>query len=360
MLVISAIYFLIAAPVPPESYLKTAREDLAAARDAHADRYAALQFSQATALYDSAMYLWQTENRRFILFRNYSAVKWMAGKSADLSVQAMENAMHNARNALHQTGENFDSLQEKVKRISVLYGGLPLSNQFRSHFNQATLLLEEIRIARSRREFHKAGEILERAEKALTAAEDIAAARMKSYFSEYARWESLYKQAISVSAANHSPLIVVDKLAGKLMFYKDGKLRHSFDAEFGPNWLGDKNHQGDQATPEGSYRVVKKKERRQTIYYKALLLNYPNSEDLQRYRNSVSNGKIPRHVDVGGLIEIHGHGGQGFNWTNGCVALTDKEMDILYRQVSSDTPVIITGSLVPYDEWQNRVFLNRD
>jgi hypothetical protein len=62
---------------------------------------------------------------------------------------------------------------------------------------------------------------------------------------------------------------------------------------------------------------------------------------------------------VGGLIEVHGHGGQGFNWTNGCVALNDKDMDALYRQVQVNTPVIIVGSLVPFDEWRNNVLTGR-
>jgi lipoprotein-anchoring transpeptidase ErfK/SrfK len=54
---------------------------------------------------------------------------------------------------------------------------------------------------------------------------------------------------------------------------------------------------------------------------------------------------------VGGLIEIHGHGGQGFNWTNGCVALSDRDMDVVYRNASVNTPVIIIGSRIPMDEW---------
>jgi murein L,D-transpeptidase YafK len=104
-----------------------------------------------------------------------------------------------------------------------------------------------------------------------------------------------YDQAVAASLKNRSTLVVVDKLSHELRLYKDGKLRSTFVAEFGPNWIGDKNHQGDQATPEGSYHVVKKKERRQTRYYKALLLNYPNKDDMQRYRNNVKNGVIPSH-----------------------------------------------------------------
>jgi hypothetical protein len=350
----SGIIFYLTIPDAPVSEIREARENLADAREAHADRYAPKQFSQANALYDSAMAVWQLENQKFILFRDYSKVRSYSGESSKISLAAVGQARNNARNARQQTGETFESLKERVKHIAALYGNLPLSDKFRENFNQAKLLLEETRIARSKHEFHKAGELLERAEKALDIAGNMAESRMKSYFEDYPAWKSAYEKALAASAAAHSPLVVVDKLARELKLYKDGKLRQTFTAEFGPNWLGDKNHQGDQATPEGTYLVLTKKERRQTRYYKALLLNYPNKDDMQRYKNNVKNGVIPKNIDVGGLIEIHGHGGQGFNWTNGCVALTDKEMDVLYRQVSVNTPVIIVGSLVSYQEWQDQ------
>ena len=352
---VSGLVYYFALPVEPTPEIRVARERLATARDADAGRYDPEHFREAAAMYDSAMAAWQRENQKFILFRDYDRVKEFALKSGELSLGSTGRATHNARNALHQTGRMYETLQDKVKRVSALYGSLPMSDNYRDNFNKAKLLLEEARIARNKHDFHKAETLLEKADGFLSEASQTGEARMKSYFQDFAAWETLYKKAVSASAAGHSALVVVDKLAGELKLYKDGKVRHTFTAEFGPNWLGDKNHQGDQATPEGSYLVVKKKERRQTRYYKALLLNYPNNDDLQRYRNNVRNGVIPKHIDVGGLIEIHGHGGQGFNWTNGCVAVTDKEMDVVYRMVSVNTPVIIVGSLVSYEEWKKRM-----
>lgn len=348
---VTVLVILFSIPEPPDRYVRSARENLSSARDAHADRYAPKLYKQAGSLYDSAMIIWQSENKKALIFRDYTRVIMLADSASALAVRAAGQAGHNARNVSKQTGLAFSDLQERVRRISSVYGDLPLSDQFRDMLNQAKLLLEEARIARSKHEFHKAEDILGRADKALTTAENIAETRMKSYFEDYPAWEKLYNDALALSRKNNSVLIVVDKLAGELSIYREGKRRSTFRTEFGPNWLGDKNHQGDQATPEGLYHVEKKKERRQTRYYKALLLNYPNPDDLQRYKSNVKKGVIPSGVDVGGLIEIHGHGGQGFNWTNGCVALTDKDMDVVYRQSSVHTPVIIVGSLVPYDEW---------
>jgi L,D-peptidoglycan transpeptidase YkuD (ErfK/YbiS/YcfS/YnhG family) len=54
---------------------------------------------------------------------------------------------------------------------------------------------------------------------------------------------------------------------------------------------------------------------------------------------------------MGGSIEIHGHGGRGFDWTNGCVALKNKDMDIVFNMVSGQTPVIIVGSVEPLEKY---------
>ncbi len=125
----------------------------------------------------------------------------------------------------------------------------------------------------------------------------------------------------------------------------------SFKAEFGPNWLGTKMHKGDGATPEGVYLVVHKKERRKTIYHKALLLNYPNEDDKIRFAKNKKSGKILPGTEIGGLIEIHGEGGKGFDWTNGCVALNNHDMDYLFRSVTDNTPVVIVGSVEPIEKY---------
>lgn len=338
-------------PESPEPEIRYARESLSAARDALADKYVPREYEKAGKLYDSAMVLWRKENEKFFFLRDYKSVSILASESADISLDAVAKATHSARTAHHETAESLENLVSQIKRFEKVYGPLPLSAQTRDQFNQAKMIVEEIRIAREKRDFHKASELLKRADSSFEKSEKAAAAMLKEFFSHFSDWELLIDKSIETSARNNSVLIVVDKMAHELILYRDGKVRSTFKAEFGPRWMGDKNHQGDEATPEGSYKVTKKKERRQTRYYKALLLNYPNQEDMARYRKNVASGRIPRNIDVGGLIEIHGHGGQGFNWTNGCVALSDRDMDVVYRNASVETPVIIIGSRIPMDEW---------
>jgi hypothetical protein len=297
------------------------------------------------------MNVWRAENQKFIFFRDYARASDFAVKAEEYALLARAAALRNARDAHHETAVSLDILTEKIGNFGKLYADLPLSGHIRDGYNRSKLLLEEIRIAREKKNFIQASGILSDALRNIDAAESGAGQEVEAFFKSYADWKTLVDKALRESSGSNSVVIVVDKMARQLMIYRGGHLRSTFPVEFGPNWMGDKRHQGDQSTPEGRYHVVKKKEKRQTRYYKALLLNYPNDEDKARYRSSVASGSIPASVDIGGLIEIHGHGGQGFNWTNGCVALSDHHMDAVYRQASVNTPIIIAGSLVPLDEW---------
>jgi murein L,D-transpeptidase YafK len=98
------------------------------------------------------------------------------------------------------------------------------------------------------------------------------------------------------------------------------------------------------------YKVTKKKKGVQTRYYKALLINYPNEQDVIEFKNSVKKGILSKRAKSGGLIEIHGDGGKGFDWTNGCVALTNSDMDRIYDIASIGMPVNIVGSLTSLNE----------
>jgi murein L,D-transpeptidase YafK len=167
---------------------------------------------------------------------------------------------------------------------------------------------------------------------------------LSDYFSSLSKWRRWAEETLAWSRNNNATVIIVDKFAHKCYVYHDGKLKKEFDAELGPNWIGTKQYRGDKATPEGKYHITKKKQRRETKYYKALLINYPNDEDKARYAANVKNGSIPRR-GAGNLIEIHGDGGKGINWTEGCVALTNGEMDKIFEMVSVGTPVTIVGSL---------------
>jgi murein L,D-transpeptidase YafK len=116
-----------------------------------------------------------------------------------------------------------------------------------------------------------------------------------------------------------------------------------YPVDVGANGIGPKLQQGDRATPEGRYRIVLKKGPGQSLYHKALLLDYPNAEDRRRTAEAGRDGRLRRGADPGGLIEIHGDGGRGRNWTDGCVAVSNADMDVLYERLEVGAWVTIVG-----------------
>jgi L,D-peptidoglycan transpeptidase YkuD (ErfK/YbiS/YcfS/YnhG family) len=157
-------------------------------------------------------------------------------------------------------------------------------------------------------------------------------------------WRALVAETVARSKRERSTAFVVDKLRRRLHVYTNGQRVASYNAEIGAKGLMQKIHAGDQATPEGRYRVTEVRGPGRTRYYKALLIDYPNAEDRARYNFGKRNGQVPGRAGIGSLIEIHGDGGQGRDWTDGCVALTDSDMDRVFAKARVGTPVTIVGT----------------
>jgi len=138
--------------------------------------------------------------------------------------------------------------------------------------------------------------------------------------------------------------IVVFKESHRLTLYHRGAPVASYDVDLGFNWTADKLHEGDGATPEGRYRVVARLGKKASIYYKALLLDYPNAGDRAEFARARRSGQLPAGARIGGLIEIHGGGGRNQDWTEGCVALANEDMDRVFERAGVGTPVTIVGS----------------
>ncbi|HOI48412.1 MAG TPA: L,D-transpeptidase [Prolixibacteraceae bacterium] len=343
------LYYLL--PEPPEDEFRIAREAIATARDAEADRYAKELFRDACADYDSAMANWKRQNQRFIFRRDFTKALQLVSSASEKARRSAREALDKAAKVSHSTGATVNQLENQISIFEKLYAPLPIPQKTREHFNRAKMLLSEAKIARGKAEFHTAEEKLGQAVQLFDQSNLQAREMMESYFDSYPKWKSWVEQAIATSRRQNSEVIVVDKMAQECLLYAGGDLKRKFKVEFGPNWIGNKEYKGDQATPEGNYYVVQKKDRRRTIYHKALLLNYPNQDDRVRYKKNIAEGKFSAQTDIGGLIEIHGHGGRDFHWTNGCVALTNSDMDVLFRMVSVNTPVTIVGSLKTLQNW---------
>ncbi|WNC67360.1 L,D-transpeptidase family protein [Thalassotalea nanhaiensis] len=135
-------------------------------------------------------------------------------------------------------------------------------------------------------------------------------------------------------------LVKVDKSEAKMMLFSDGKLVREYDVVFGANPQGHKQQEGDEKTPEGTYSLDYKKE--DSSFYRAMHIDYPNNIDTANANK--------RGVSAGGFIMIHGQRNylgwlsaimQNFNWTDGCIALTNDEMDDFMELVSVGTEIQI-------------------
>ena len=149
-------------------------------------------------------------------------------------------------------------------------------------------------------------------------------------------------------AQNGRKLLVIEKESRTSYLVHKGKVLRTIPVDLGVEGTRVKTSQGDLATPEGLYTITRKKANGETRYYKALLLDYPNAEDIARFRALKKRGAISANARMGGLIEVHGDGGRGEDWTLGCVAVANSEMDRLYREMSVGDKVAIVGR-VPDD-----------
>jgi|WetSurMetagenome_2_1015567.scaffolds.fasta_scaffold38766_3 L,D-peptidoglycan transpeptidase YkuD (ErfK/YbiS/YcfS/YnhG family) len=157
-------------------------------------------------------------------------------------------------------------------------------------------------------------------------------------------WHEWIREAVDNSRATGGTSFVVVKERHVLQVYKSGKMVRSVPVDLGANAINQKLHAGDRTTPEGLYRITQRKGYGQSKYGMALLLNYPNDEDRRRFEAAKRRGELTSRTRIGGLIEIHGEGGRGVDWTDGCIAPDNRDMEVLFREASVGTMVAIVGS----------------
>ncbi len=204
------------------------------------------------------------------------------------------------------------------------------------------LLASEAEMLVGREEYTDAATRLADAEYYLKESQDHLMTVLQRYNDEslIRRWRNWVDETIAQSRREGIYAIVVVKIDQTLILYKNGAHHYSCKVSLGKNSLFDKLHSGDQATPEGKYKISKKMGR--SRYYKAFLIDYPNASDQESFRRNKQRGLIPRGVGIGGLIEIHGGGSDSI--TRGCVSLANADLDRIFPLVDVGTPVMIVGS----------------
>ena len=162
-----------------------------------------------------------------------------------------------------------------------------------------------------------------------------------------AQWNRWITDALAESRTTGGLVLVVEKAAQEFRLYQKGLLRRRFPTDLGYSGLQDKLYEGDGATPEGIFQIIRKKQGGETKFYKAFMLDFPTPLHERRFRLAKAKGLIPGNRGIGGLIEIHGQRSAQRDLTNGCVALDNAIMDLLFPLVPLKTPVVIVGALDP-------------
>jgi hypothetical protein len=135
------------------------------------------------------------------------------------------------------------------------------------------------------------------------------------------------------------PNLLVDKVARILEVLDGDSVVKRCTIDLGRDPATRKLHQDNATTPEGVYRITNV--RPHSTFHKAFDLSYPNGVDRQRYRLLCPRGRPA----IGGAIQIHG-GGCGSDWTYGCIALRDDDIDelFLHPEIGVNTRVVIVGA----------------
>ena len=140
--------------------------------------------------------------------------------------------------------------------------------------------------------------------------------------------------------------IRIDKSDHRLELVAGGEVVKSYRVAIGSGGAGPKRFEGDATTPVGTYRVTG---RFKGLFHQFMVVSYPNEEDRRRYAELKASGEVPPGRGVGHSIGIHGVGqkdAQGVHkerdWTLGCIALDDAEIDEVSRLVKDNTRIVIT------------------
>jgi len=127
----------------------------------------------------------------------------------------------------------------------------------------------------------------------------------------------------------------VNKSERRFEVYVSDSLLRSYPCVLGEKPIGDKFHQGDRKTPEGTFAFRSK--RVHHAWHKFIWVDYPNAESQRRYNQRKAQGLIPAGKDIGGEIGIHGVPDgmdhwitTGQDWTFGCIALRNADVDEIY------------------------------
>ncbi len=151
----------------------------------------------------------------------------------------------------------------------------------------------------------------------------------------------VFALASACHAIEQADAVLVKKSERVLYLLRGGQILKQYKIMLGPHWKGPKLMEGDERTPEGHYMLDRKNPN--SHFYKSIRVSYPNAFDIERAQKY--------SVDPGNAIMIHGMKNSWskktaaralkFNWTDGCIAVKNSDMDEIWDAVAVGTPIDI-------------------
>lgn len=305
--------------------------------------YASEGYARHRAELSLARDLLAEQERKFALLRDYGP----AGERFRALLaqgEAIREAVRASRDGRAQAlGERLEGLGLRIELLRDVTELMNEGRLGRRSLMRAEVALDDARRALDAGDLDGSEALLPQSEERLRAAEQNLGRVVCRYLDsqQLNRWRRIADGAVAESGRTGGLALLVLKLERKLLVYRDGRVQRTYRVGLGGNGLSDKLYQGDHATPEGRYTVVRRVPN--SRFHKALLLDYPNEEDRQRFARAKAAGQVPKGRSIGGLIEIHGGGRNSV--TEGCVSLDNPAMDELFALVEPGTPVYIAGTL---------------
>ncbi len=335
-------------PPPPVFRLDFAKMSLERAADAGALTYAPNEYRSAEKLIQMGWMEMARQNGQIPLLRSYRRADSLLVAASNSAENGTQIAQDSLASLQARAQRECSGLQEELKTWREALDGSFIIYTAERFYTDAEMKLKQAKSLAQAQEYPGAHDAVVLGRKALDRLGSILAEAAEDEAAGLRMWRSWVENTLSSSRATGSYAFVVDKAAHKTYVVRAGRIVRTFNCELGYNSARPKLFAGDGATPEGVYRITKVKPGN-SKYYKALLLDYPNDTDRRRFAENKRKGIISRYAGIGKLIEIHGNGGTGRDWTDGCVALANNDLDDLLSFAGVGTPVVIVRR---YDGWK--------
>ncbi len=329
------------APVPPE--IQEAKQQDRDLWKSGASVYLSREYDAYSQSLKAARKEFQTESLKLGWFRDYGRIREnfrnVLDEGATLSRKLEEFKRERKDGILEALG----AIRKRIAILNDITLSVGERGEARQALTQAGVYLREAEGLTAKEKYAEASEKMTAAGGAVHEAEEAVLTYLGRYLdsSQVEIWKKWAEETIARSRKQGVLAIIISKLERRLTVYRRGIPIRTYGVGLGFEGLSTKMKSGDNATPEGKYRIIRKNPR--SLYHKALLINYPNDADKKRFAQAIKEGVVPPGDAIGGDIEIHGGGRDSL--TRGCISLDNDHMDEVYALATVGTPVTIIGTL---------------